>query len=195
MSEAAAAARRWEAPAIDGAPEPGLPTAGRLEALQREAYDEAYARGFDEGLAAGQAAAEERAAQLDALLGTLAHPLAELDETVEQELVALAMTVVRQLFRREIAREPEHVVGVVREALGLLPVASRDVRVHLHPDDAALVRECLAPTEGERAWAIVEDPLQARGGCKVTTEQSAVDATARARLDALIASIAGDARR
>jgi len=52
-------------------------------------------------------------------------------------------------------------------------VAARDVRVHLHPEDAAVMREHLAPTESERAWVIVEDPVMARGGCQITTATSA----------------------
>ena len=69
-----------------------------------------------------------------------------------------------------------------------------DVQLHLHPDDAALVRESLSPSEGELAWTIVEDPLISRGGCNVTTENSRIDATNESRLQAAIAAIAGDER-
>jgi flagellar assembly protein FliH len=76
----------------------------------------------------------------------------------------------------------------------LLPVASRNVVLHLHPDDAALVRESLSSTEGERAWTIMEDPLIERGGCRVSSESSQVDAQAETRLRALISAVAGDER-
>lgn len=195
MSEAARTAERWRVPALDGSAGPGYLTAGRLEALQKEAWDEAFRQGHNEGLAAGAAEVRQRAERFDALLTRLARPFEELDDTVEQHLVELAMTVVQQLFRRELRQDPGHIVGVVREALRLLPVASRDVVVRLHPDDAAFVRESLPEAEGERAWAIVEDPLIDRGGCKVTTEQSQIDATAEARLKTVIASIVSDERR
>ena len=87
------------------------------------------------------------------------------------------------------------VIGVVRDAIKLLPVASRDVQVLLHPDDAALVRDSLSAVEGERAWTIVEDPLISRGGCKITTENSQVDAQSEARLQAIIDAITGDERQ
>jgi flagellar assembly protein FliH len=67
--------------------------------------------------------------------------------------------------------------------------------VHLHPDDAALIRENLAPTDGEPAWVVVEDPLMTRGGCRVSAENSNIDASAETRLNALIQSIAGDERK
>ena len=195
MSEKAVKPPPWDVPDIDGPDGNGLLTAGRLESLQKEAYDEAWQKGHAEGSAAGRKAAEERAERLDVLLNALARPFDELDEMVEKQLVELSMAVVRQLFRREIRIDPSHVIGVVREAIQLLPVASRNVQLHLHPDDAALVRESLSPADGDLAWAIVEDPLISKGGCRGTTENSQIDATAEARLQAVISSIAGDERQ
>ena len=185
---------RWDVPSIDGTAGRQM-TAGALEDLQKEAYDEAFERGQKEGLAAGSEELQQRIDRLDSLLRAMALPFDELDESVEKQLVELAMTVARQLFRRELRLDPAHVIGVVREAIGLLPIASRDVRVHLHPDDASLVRESLSPVEGERAWSIVEDPLIDRGGCKVATVNSQVDAQSQTRLNAVINSITGDERR
>lgn len=186
---------RWDVPAIDGGGGKGYMTAGRLEAIQKEAYREAWDKGHADGLKAGATELQARAARLDELLTALAKPFDELDEQIEKQLVELAMTVVRQLFRREISEQPTHVIGVVREAIQLLPVASRNVQVHLHPDDATIIRECLSPADGEPAWDIVEDPLMSRGGCKVTTDNSRIDATAEARLNRVIESIAGDRRQ
>lgn len=188
-------AKRWETPAIDGSSGKGYLTAGRLQELQQQAHEEAFAKGLAEGIAAGSAEVEARCRRLDELLVALAKPFDRLDDTVEKQLVELAMTVVRQLFRRELKLEPSHVIGVVREAIQLLPVASRDIQVHMHPDDAALVRDTLTSAEGDPAWTIVEDPLIGHGGCRVTTENSQIDARAETRLNALIATIAGDERK
>jgi flagellar assembly protein FliH len=196
MSEQAAAkeAARWHVPAIDGSDGKGYMTAGRLQELQQEAYDEAYDKGYQEGVAAGEFAVAQRAARYDELLRALSKPFDRLDESVEQQLVELSIAIVKQLFRREIRLEPDHVIGVVREAIQLLPVASNNVELHLHPDDAALVRETLPPVDGEPAWRIVEDPLISHGGCRVTTENSQIDATAEARLHAMLAAALGDER-
>jgi len=43
---------------------------------------------------------------------------------------------VRQLIRREVKLDPGQIVGVVREALGILPISARNIRVVLHPEDA-----------------------------------------------------------
>ncbi len=195
-TESDGAARRWDAPAIDGSEDGrGFMTAQRLQELQRAAYDEAYQEGLKAGEKAGANAIKSRAARLDQLLTALARPFDELDDAIERQLVELAMMMVKQLFRREIHIDPTHVVGVVREAVQLLPVASRNVRVLLHPEDAKLVLELLSPTEGECAWTVVEDPLISRGGCKVSTDTSEVDARSESRLQAVISSISGDERK
>ncbi|MCP4302388.1 MAG: flagellar assembly protein FliH [Gammaproteobacteria bacterium] len=197
MSEESAANQpaTWDVPSIDAPGGKGHVTAGRLQELQKEAYEEAWQSGHAEGLAAGQKAVEQRAARYDELLLALSRPFDQLDSSVEKQLVELAIAIVKQLFRREIKINPSHVIGVVREAIQLLPIASRTVQVHLHPDDAALVRETLSPAEGEPAWSIVEDPLVTHGGCRVTTENSQIDATTEARIQAVISATFGDERR
>lgn len=196
MSEDSAArkAAAWEVPAIDGSDGKGYLTAGRLQELQQQAYDEAFQKGHAEGVAAGEQTIRQRAARYDELLRALSKPFDQLDESVEKQLVELAIAMVKQLFRREIKINPTHVIGVVRESVQLLPIASRNVQVHLHPDDASLVRESLTPAEGEPAWSIVEDPLIAHGGCRITTDNSQIDATVEARLQAVINNILGDER-
>jgi flagellar assembly protein FliH len=191
---AAGAARKWDVPAIDGSAGQGYLTASRLEELQKQAYDEAFQQGHAEGLKSGEEEIGKRAARYDQLLTALAKPFDLLDETVEKQLAELAVTIVRQLFRREIKLDPTHIIGVVRDTVRLLPVASRNVQVCLHPEDAALVQQALSRVEGERAWTILEDPLISRGGCKVISDSSQIDAQSETRLNAAISAIFGDER-
>ena len=199
MSEATtgnpSSAERWSAPAIDGSDTPGFMTAERLQELQQQAYDEAYGEGFEAGKAAGEAEIAAVLERFRSILNALSEPLADVDDEVERQVVQLSIQMLKQLFRREIHIEPEHVIGVVREALQLLPVSSRNVRVHLHPDDARLVLDTLTRTEGECAWTVVEDPLLNRGGCRVTTDNSRIDASVESRLQSVIASLLGEERR
>lgn len=189
----------WRVPEVDaggrGVVRAGaLPTAGGLERLQKQAYEEGYARGLEEGRTAGAAEVAARAQRLDALLAALARPFEELDEQVEQELVRLALAIAQQLVRREIKADPGQIVAIAREALAALPVGARAVRLHLHPEDAQLVAEVLSLGEGQRPWELVEDPVLTRGGCRVVTESSRIDATVEARLAALAAAVLGGQR-
>lgn len=173
---------------------PNLLTANQIEQVQKQAHDEAYELGYKEGLEAGKNEVQNRILQLDQLMRTLEKPFSELDQQVEDELVTLAITLVKHMLRREIKIDPGQVVAVVREAVAALPVVDRSVRLHLHPDDAAIVREALSLSEDERAWTVIDDPVLSRGGCKVVTENSMVDATLEARLSQLIAAVFGGDR-
>jgi flagellar assembly protein FliH len=78
--------------------------------------------------------------------------------------------------------------------MSILPVSSRNISLILHPEDASLVRETYELSESELGWRIVEDPVLARGGCRISTETSQVDATLESRLATLIAPLLGGER-
>jgi flagellar assembly protein FliH len=175
--------------------------AARLGRQDREAVDALYRKAEADGIAAGKAQfdaqtvqLQERVARLDAMLQVLSRPLSELDSEVEKQLVTLALTVARHIVRRELRIDPTQVVGIIRNTVSLLPVSARDVRVHLHPEDATVVRERLAQPHAERAWTIVEDPIMMRGGCRVTTDHSQIDARLDTRLGAAISAVLGSER-
>ncbi|MGM0594822.1 MAG: flagellar assembly protein FliH [Pseudomonadota bacterium] len=170
-------------------------TAEQIEAIQNQAYKEGFAQGRSEGLEAGQKEIDAQAKRLGQIMQSLAKPLEAVDEQVEQELVALSMAVARQLIRREIEQDPEQVIAVVREAMGELPSAARNVRIHLHPDDAALVREAFSTEQADTApWQVVEDVTQTRGGCRIESDTSRIDATVEKRLNAIIVELMGGSR-
>jgi len=178
-------------------PGAALPTAGQLEQLHRKAYEDGYERGCmdgfhfgqQQGLEAARSQVAEWGTRIDELLTALDQPFRVLDDQVEREVVSLVIAMVRQLVRREVKTDPGQIVGVVREALSILPVASRNIQVLLHPEDAALVREVYALSAADLNWRIAEDPVIARGGCRVHTETSQIDATLESRLAALIAPL------
>ncbi len=192
-----AAAQVYALPKVDG------PIIGRRVSEKEQAAAERanFARGYDEGLATARreidaqlAVLRGKAAKLDVIMSSLAKPFEELDAEVEQQLTLLALTVGKQMVRRELKTDPSQVIGVIRESVGRLPAAARDVRVHLHPDDAKVVRELLATPGTDRAWNIVEDPAMTRGGCVVRTDVSQIDARLDARLNAVVAAAFGDER-
>ena len=195
---------RYELPSINGmavqARRAGK-TVQELEDVEKRAYEEAYAKGRAEGLASAEREMRPQIQQLqariehmDAIIGTLARPLQELDAVVEDQLVQLALTVARHLVRRELRVDPSQVIAIIREAVALLPASARDVRVHLHPEDATVVREKLAAPAGERVWTIVEDPVMGRGGCRVTTDTAHIDARLETRIGTVVSALLGEER-
>jgi len=173
-------------------------------------FKKGYEQGIDDGLKRERARTQQnelfienerqhlqsKTQHLEQLLTVLGDPVSQLDKEVEDQLVGLVLAVSRQLIRRELKTDPGQIIAVVRKAVSLLPVATREYRLALHPEDAVLVREALAmdDNEGDRPWTIVEDPVLTRGGCQVVSEISYIDATVERQLAAVAASLLGDER-
>ncbi len=197
-------------------------TVDQIEKTQQQAFDEAFAQGkkegyekgykegssqgFDEGFAQGKTEGEKKGydeslhllqdkeAEFVSLLDSLATPFENLDETVEKELVDLAIGIAKQVVRREIKTDPGQIIAVIREAVNALPVAGQKLIVQLHPEDAKLVKNFLALDEVSSPWTITEDPLTTRGGCIVKTENSHIDSTVENRLAVIVATVLGGER-
>jgi flagellar assembly protein FliH len=208
MSEADAPrpdAQRWDLPSVEGAtmPRPGAKGVNvmHLSLVEREAWQHGYKDGQVEGVRKGEAELARRIAEVDvkiaaleAIIGTLAKPLEDLDAEVETELTRLALAIAKHLVRRELKIDPAQIIGIIRHTVSLLPLSARNIKIHLHPDDAAIVREKLARASGEQEWHLVEDPLMARGGCRLTTDNSSIDARFEASVAAALTGLLGDDR-
>ena len=203
--------------------ETSILTVEEIEAMQKQAFDEAFEQGRQEGFQQGkqegfQQGKEEgfqqgfdegskkgyddnvhllrkQAAEFVCLLESLSEPFKELDDRVENELVNLSIGIASQLVRREIKVDPGQIVAVVKEAVNALPLAAQKISLKLHPEDAELVRSALHLNEMSPPWGIDEDPLVSRGGCKVETGVSHVDATVENRLAAIVAAVLGGERQ
>ena len=87
---------------------------------------------------------------------------------------------------------------MIREAMGALPVTVRKVSLYIHPDDVAMVREVFAlgdkTDSDDIKWRIIEDPMVTRGGCRIHSENSTIDATVETHLNRIINTILGGER-
>lgn len=167
---------------------------GQLETIEAQARDEGLARGLAEGRLLAQAELRRKAALFDTLCSALAQPMRDVDAQIEEDLTQLALIVARQLIRRELHTAPGEVMAAVRAALAALPAHSREVRVRVHPEDAAIIREHSGEEQRERAWKLVEDIGISRGGCIVESHHSRVDASVEARLQRVISEVLGGTR-
>ena len=165
-------------------------SAAELERLQKQAWEEAHAagrrEGLEKGLAEGRDEVRHQVRILKSMIQSLQQPLAAVDKTVEHELTELAVAIARHVIDDELRTKPERILQLVPRAVADLPVGSRDVKVRVNPDDAQLLHEHLPDGDGEATWKLVEDAAIQRGGCKVETPQSSVDATLEKRIEAVV---------
>ena len=189
---------RWEPPLV-GAPvpagagqaaAPAAPTVAEMEALERAAREEGRAAGLQEGREAARRELQQSLARFESLLAAAARPLRSLDEATERELARLAMTVARRVIAHELRTDPALVRTAVRQAVDALPAAPRRLRIHLHPDDLALLRGLDA---AETDWTLLPDPAMTRGGCRLESESSRLDAQLETRLAAVVDAVLGEA--
>lgn len=176
-----------------------LATTAELESIQKQAYAEAHQKGYQDGLKKSEAELRNTQQKFNALMMALAEPFENMDEMVVEQMSELSIAIARQLIRRELHIEPGQVVAVVREAMAELPIGSRKIAIYLHPEDASLIRDAFSLSDddqhaAEKPWHIIEDPVQTRGGCRITSENSLIDATVEARFNRVIAQLLGGER-
>lgn len=190
--------QRWELPSFDHHQQremlaQKLPTAAEIEAIQQQAHAEGYQLGHEEGFQTGYAEGSKKAADEVQRLHTLVSALTEqVDDQVAQQLLDLSLELARQMLHQTLAVKPEMVLDVVREAIGLLPHFTPGAHVLLHPDDAVLVRERMGEQLTHSGWKIFEDARIQRGGARIETANSQIDATLDTRWKRVIATLGQD---
>ncbi len=172
-----------------------LPTAEDIERMHDDArnagFAEGRAQGHAEGLEAGrnegyaagyaegQARVHEEADRFATLLGDFDRALRLIDSEIADEVVGLAVELARQVLGQALTEHPEAVLHTVRTALQQVPHGH--ARIRLHPADLDLVRTHLGETLGHAGHRLEEDTTLTRGGCRIDTPSSQVDATLETR--------------
>lgn len=214
---------RWQAPDVktiaqSRQEQAGMITARQLEELQKQAYEEGFQLGKNEGYQAGLEQGEEEGRQKGVLKGQdeiiqtvkyfqqiiqfLAQPIEQVNQSVEQELINLSMATAKQIIRREINADPGQIIAVIKESLSALPANSKKIKVYLHPADARIARDNLtsgssiepSAQHDEQAWTIIDEPNLTRGGCRIKSEASQIDASIETRIAEIAARILGSER-
>lgn len=188
---------RWELASLDSTtetpaaasadPESAGPSAEEIqrthEQARTEGYQTGYANGLAEGLADGKAQAEAmgraEASRLAQTLENLDQRIAELNQAVADDLLALSIEVARQVVRQTVTVKPEVLLGVIREALQELPLLH--AAIHLHPEDASLARLRAGDQLAHAGHRIHEDSKLKRGDVIIEAGGSHIDASMAAR--------------
>ncbi len=185
--------QRWELAAFDEAekaaqeavseavPEVALPTAEEIERIHSEAQEAGYAAGHTAGYEAGLAAAQAEVEHLVALGENLRQQLQTIDQEISESVLAVAVETARQVLRQSLRLRPELLLPVIREAMSALPLHHGHPALFLAPDDVSLVRQHLGEQLSHNGWRILEDSNLSRGGCRIESGASEVDATLETR--------------
>jgi flagellar assembly protein FliH len=174
-----------------------LPTAADIERVYAEAHqqghaaghDEGYQEGFRKGFEEGIAPAKAVSAQMDALFGQFEAALAELDQKIADQLLAVSLKVAEQVLMQSLRVKPELLLPVVGKAVDALHSQRDALTLFVHPDDAKMLRENSEELPESREWRVVENTSIAPGGCRVEVGAAELDATLQTRWRRVVESI------
>ena len=170
-----------------------LPTVDEIERMHEEARANGYEAGHAEGKLAGEqemeATAKAQSERFGALLGNLESALGEVEQSVAEQLLALALEIAAQITRGSIAANTEMLLPVIREAIAALPLNHAHLTLRLNPVDAAHVRTHLGEQLTQAGTQVIEDKEITPGGCLLQAGTSEVDATIETRWKRVLESI------
>ena len=128
---------------------------------------------------------EKRIAQTADLANQFVHERDRFLESVEVEVVRLALAIAERVLRRESQTDPLFLVGAVRVALGQL-AENMHVRLRVPAAEAELWTETLLhiPNLKVRPEVVPEQAMQL-GECKIESEMGSVDLGLPAQLHAI----------
>ncbi|PUA97569.1 flagellar assembly protein FliH [Acidovorax sp. 107] len=206
--------KQWKFAAVDGSdlvePEPEPEPVAELpveldeaaqQALLQQACDDAYAEGFAQGQA--QTALEwqrrmdeyiaqqgqEAAQRLQGVLQTLDASLIDMQQQMAQQVLELACDIARQVVRQELSVNPNALLPVVREAVGMLVNEGRPATVRLNPVDMEAMAEPLREEINAPGVQWMADATVPAGGCLVESAGAVVDGSIDKRWQRAIASL------
>ncbi len=172
--------------------QPGQPRkagAAELQPADAERLEQARAAAYQQGVAAGEASATQRAqAKLDPALASFSAIVAELAASrkklrveAETAAVALALEVARRVLHREVAADPEAILGLVKAAFQKCDARSTE-RLRISPPDAEAIGEHRARLNFPQALEIIPDRSLPRGSVIFETSRGDLDASVDTQL-------------
>jgi flagellar assembly protein FliH len=187
-----AAFERWDMGSFDTASKVASANA-TASAIAARSRVEGLEAGRREGLEAGRREAlnenAARVSRLDALLSALTADVTRLDAELARDIVELSLTVARKIIGAAVEVHPEVVLHAVEDALRHLGRVHGEIQVLVHPEDASIVAPHLHATAGARTWSLKEDATIARGGCRIISSGSEIDATTAHRWQRITAAL------
>jgi flagellar assembly protein FliH len=152
--------------------------------LQRQiesARRQARAEGEASGLQRANQRLEPILADLGAVLQELSQTRPRLRAELEEDTVKLALVIARRVLHRELATDPEAILGLVKAAFHKLN-AREAHRLRLAPQDAAVLEEYRASLNLPGTLEIARDASLPRGGVVFETSRGELDASVDTQL-------------
>ena len=180
----------------------------QAEREREQAREAGYTEGYRNGLRQAEEEIQQKAQQLaeqlveerlqtvlptvSELLDGLSAALQQCQAEWERELVGISIAVAQRVIGQTLKTEPDRVIDVVRESVGLV-VGKTSLELRLSPQDLDAfgnrVRQAVEhASHGVTCRLIADDTVQP-GGCIAVTESGRIDARIETMLDRIAAEL------
>lgn len=189
---------KWEFPKVNQVAQPsvqspdslGSATQSKLSKLKQQAYEEGYASGAQQAASEQQMTNQtlsEKLEVLTAILIQLESPLAHEREVVTSRLTEMVISLAKKLTGHAIDQSPEIIETLVKTLLKELPMSSSQVQCYLNPQDLSLLNDDFVQALGaDSKVTFVPDTELTRGGCRIFSGYTELDASLESRLENLM---------
>ncbi len=170
------------------------------ETAEKEGFDKGYKEGLKQGIADGKdrgytegvqkskqesdAILKQKVKVLQQVSNQLMQPFKQQESQMHLLLLDFVGALTRKLVRRELQIDSGDILAVVKQGVQALPVGAKNLRLHLNPDDLALI-EAYAE-EKHLGWQFIGDSSLSAGGCRIESDESLVDYTVETQLGELL---------
>lgn len=167
-----------------------------FDTAEKEGFTQGHSEGFEQGKSDGfeagrQQGLMEMRAQLTleqqrfhSLANALLNPLSAQDNDLEHMLLDVICSLTQSVVQRELVTDSSNILELVKTAVDVLPIGSKNIRISLHPDDLAAIENYAA--EQQVDWKFLADSQLQPGGCQIETPESRVDFSVSQRLQTVL---------
>ena len=173
----------------------------QIESVRQQGVQAGYAEGVAKGRDQAQAEVRqqmqdflftqgrEAAGKLGQLFASAQAQLQEAEQAMAQGVLELSCEMARQVLRQELSINPNVLMPVLREALGMLAVDSKSAVVRMNPVDLDALGEQIHADFAGMDLSLRADITVLQGGCQVESSGMVVDGTLGKRWQHVVASL------
>lgn len=169
----------------------------RESEVRQAGYSDGFAQGHSQAALEGQrriaeyieTQGQDAARQFGQLFDAAAVEIAASHQVMAKGLLELACEVARQVLRQELSVNPNALLPVIREALGVLSADCKAAVVRLNPQDRDVLEDVLRQEFSGLSLTLLADPTLSRGGCLVESAGTVVDGTMEKRWSRAVARL------
>lgn len=166
---------------------------GYQEGLEKGAVtgeEQGKAEGLQQGLAQASGSIDEQSEKLKALISAIQQPLANVQQEVQKELVLLAKTLAQAIIKVESQHTETVLLKAIEEGIKALPIQESQYQIFLNPADIEWVTKHFGEAQiASMHWLLLPSEDLAQGGCKIQTQNNAVDVSIEKRCDQVFSQL------